>query len=59
MAPYGFFVSKYSDCKVPEQWLRDGDNRPDGYWDFAMIPIPDGFATADQPNGRTARLFWP
>src|SRR5262245_41631143 len=33
LAPYGFFVSKYSDCKVPEQWLRDGDNRPDGYWD--------------------------
>lgn len=57
MAPYGFFVSKYSDCKVPEQWLRDGDNRPDGYWDFAMISIPDGFATADQPTAERLGYF--
>jgi glutamyl endopeptidase len=56
-APYGFFVSKYSDCKVPKQWLRDGDVRPDGSWDIAMIPIPETFKTEDQPTAERLGYF--
>jgi glutamyl endopeptidase len=57
LAPYGFFVSLYSDCKLPEQWLRDGDERPDESWDFAMIPIPDTFNTKDQPTAERIGYF--
>ena len=57
LAPYGFFVSKYSDCKVPDQWLRDGEDRPAGNWDFAMIPIPADFKTADQPTAERLGYF--
>jgi glutamyl endopeptidase len=57
LAPYGFFVSKYSDCKVPEQWLRDRDERPDGSWDFAMIPIPGNFETEGLPTAERLGYF--
>jgi hypothetical protein len=39
MAPYGYFEAQFSDCKVPEQWLRDGGDKTNGAWDFAVIPI--------------------
>jgi V8-like Glu-specific endopeptidase len=57
MAPYGFFVSKYLDCKVPEQWLANGDDHPDRGWDFAMITIPDNFQTEDQPTAERLGYF--
>jgi len=57
VAPYGYFVAQYSDCKVPEQWLRDGDGRPNDTWDFAVIPIPDTFETADQPRAERLGYF--
>jgi glutamyl endopeptidase len=57
LAPYGFFVSKYSDCKVPDQWLGGRDNRPDDTWDIAMIPIPDTFETLGQPTAERLGYF--
>jgi V8-like Glu-specific endopeptidase len=54
LAPYGYFVSQFSDCMVPEQWLSDGEDQP-GVWDFAMISIPkstknttEGLPTAER-----------
>jgi glutamyl endopeptidase len=57
LAPYGFFVSKYSDWKVPEQWLANGDDHPDRGWDFAIIAVPNDFKTEDQPTAERLGYF--
>ena len=57
MAPYGFFVSPYSDCKIPEQWLVNGDDQPDRGWDFAMIAIPETFSTEQRPTAERLGYF--
>jgi glutamyl endopeptidase len=57
LAPYGYFVTQYSDCKVPERWLHDGDDQPNGNWDFAMIPIADDYNTEGQPTAERLGYF--
>lgn len=57
MAPYGYFETKFSDCKVPEQWLRDGGDQPNDAWDFAVIPIPDDYKTEHKHNGDRLGYF--
>jgi glutamyl endopeptidase len=57
-APYGYFVSDFGDCKVPDRWLRHGDNQPDAAAsDFAIIPIPDDFKTEGKPTAERLGYF--
>ncbi len=57
IAPYGYFESKFADCKIPDQWLRDGGSQPDGAWDFAVIPIPDDYETRGSPTAERLGYF--
>ncbi len=57
-APYGYFVCEYGDCKVPDAWLRGGNNQEDAAAsDFAVIPIPDGYETEGRPTGERLGYF--
>lgn len=57
MAPYGYFEAQFSECKVPEQWLRDGEDESNDAWDFAVIPIPESYKTEHQRNGDRLGYF--
>jgi hypothetical protein len=57
MAPYGYFEAQFSDCKVPEQWLRDGGDKTNGAWDFAVIPIPASYQTEHPRNADRLGYF--
>jgi glutamyl endopeptidase len=57
IAPYGYFESKFADCKIPDQWLPDRDSQPNGAWDFAVIPIPDDYETKGSPTAERLGYF--
>lgn len=55
VAPYGYFVANFSDCKVPAKWLN-GDAEASGF-DFAIIPIPDDYKTMGKPTAERLGYF--
>ena len=56
-APYGYFISEFKDCKVPDAWLRGGKDADAAASDFAVIPIPDDFKAGYRPTGERLGYF--
>jgi V8-like Glu-specific endopeptidase len=57
-APYGYFVTEFKNCKVPQAWLESGDKHESGAAaDYAMIPIPDDYTTEKKPTAERLGYF--
>jgi glutamyl endopeptidase len=57
-APYGYFVTDFADCKVPDAWRKSAEKQEiDATADYAMIPIPDIYETEKKPTAERLGYF--